>query len=289
MTRNYRGQEAIEFILITSLVFFGALFTVFIFGNKIAALFGDKSSVIATSNLGSSIITSDKAIKYPPDYIKEVDEEPLIAASKEQIGSHEVYMADNGSAYFSIGKQSVTLSSDIVNLQNTMMQTSGSSGLETIVDEIAYMIETHKDEFNGDVPVEISYGVGNRWSDDAHFKGTAEVNTVSVKVGNHVVVLQNDQTCKYAEGGVAKGACCTTHENATGLYRLEGNINNGQYTAKVTSDSISKVSGNYTADVDTSNGFNLNNATFNAGSIANYSKYQTTFHWDINFDNLQQI
>ncbi|MEW5822583.1 MAG: hypothetical protein AB1782_20485 [Cyanobacteriota bacterium] len=66
--RIKNGQEAIEFVLIASLVFFGALFVLLIFGGKISDYFQKSSSVVESSKKNVTIINPSDKPKYEANY-----------------------------------------------------------------------------------------------------------------------------------------------------------------------------------------------------------------------------
>jgi hypothetical protein len=65
---NHKGQEAVEFILIGTLIFLAALFTFIMFGNKLTAFFESDSSVMKTSSQKPPVTDPSKPLKYNPDY-----------------------------------------------------------------------------------------------------------------------------------------------------------------------------------------------------------------------------
>ncbi|MEW5821728.1 MAG: hypothetical protein AB1782_16155, partial [Cyanobacteriota bacterium] len=137
-----KGQEAIEFILITSLVFFGSLMVVLVFGNKIANFFTNDSSAIKAANASPTVIGVSDNQKYNPDYTtsdnnktsyQTAAEEAAAAAAaaaasaqKTSSGGTPYTINTDGSVSFSVAGQNVLLSSDIVQLQDIVMETSGS-------------------------------------------------------------------------------------------------------------------------------------------------------------------
>ncbi|MEW5821726.1 MAG: hypothetical protein AB1782_16145 [Cyanobacteriota bacterium] len=242
-----KGQEAIEFILITTLVFFGSLMVVLVFGNKIANFFTNDSSAVKAANASPTVIGVSDNQKYNPDYTttdnnktsyQTAAEEAaataaaaVASAQKTSSGGTPFTLNTDGSVSFSVAGQNVMLSSDIVQLQDIVMETSGSEGATSLVDEIAYMINKYKAEFpDSNVPVEVSFGKGDRyWNSydtSISYAGDAEVNTVTLKLGNSFVVIQKDQTC------VAHDQSCAFQ----GTYRIEGTIDkSNNFTANVTS------------------------------------------------------
>ncbi|MEW5819180.1 MAG: hypothetical protein AB1782_03230 [Cyanobacteriota bacterium] len=227
-------------------------------------------SEIASSNLSqlSSLVNSGTDNNTTP--------ETSAGSSPQTINANgtEVTINADGSASFKVSGQGISLSREILELQDIAMETSGSAGSVDLVTEIAYMIEKYKDEYPQDVPVDIFFGNGVRldMNSTSVYTGLAEVNNVAVKVGDHIVVLNNDQTCNNT-------AC-----NYQGNYRLEGDIDtNNNFQANVTSNlknSADTVTGNYTATVDLSNGLIFTGASKLLSSTDNTT---ADYNWDLNF------
>lgn len=218
----YSGQEATEFVLISILVFFSALMVVFIFGGKITDFFTKNSSAVKVtqSNLKTVDPNVDKKYNTPSDPYDGPTHTTL--SNKNDYSNLNVTMNDDGSASVVAGGQTVTLSSEIQNLadqiSSSSAQTTGSSGKLEVMSEIAKMIETYKSDYPEEkVPVQLSFASSqvkytvlddNEDEDDkkrtteATLEGQAAASTVTVMVGNHIVILQNDKcetddlTCK---------------------------------------------------------------------------------------------
>lgn len=76
-------------------------------------------------------------------------------------------------------------------LVNNVYQSSGSAGLENLVPEIAYLIQTHKNEYpDQEVPVGISFGTGSRTSGLTEYT-TPEITPgqTMLQVGDHMVIF----------------------------------------------------------------------------------------------------
>lgn len=280
MNRKIKGQEATEFVLIVVLVFFAALLTTTLFGNKIASFFMTDSSVVKSAKSTPSLVSSADLPKYTPDY----ETKAASDATLTKIGGYDVIENSDGSLSFQVGGQNVNLSADVVNLQNTVFQTTGSSGAGDLIKEIGYMINKYKADYPGsNVPVEIAFGQGDRgYSDDKlsiSYTGSASVNTISLKVGNNLVVLQKDQTCE-----VIATSC-----NYQGNYRIEGTINSSNiFNGNVTSSGINyNPHGTYTAQIDNSGIINFNKGVYYQTDNYNIKNgYPSVlYNWNINFNN----
>ncbi len=62
------GQEAIEFVLISVLVFFAALFSMLVLGDKVAAFFNSDGSAVKASQGSSIAINPLSPVRFHPDY-----------------------------------------------------------------------------------------------------------------------------------------------------------------------------------------------------------------------------
>ncbi|MGD9581557.1 MAG: hypothetical protein AB7V50_09310, partial [Vampirovibrionia bacterium] len=111
-----RGQEAIEFMLITVLVFFAALFAVFTFGGKLAAFFQGGSSVSQISGASAPSLSNDSVL-FKSDYETKVDLPNNIIIGSDISGVDGLVPID-------INGVKVFIPSDI----SATIQTTGSSG-----------------------------------------------------------------------------------------------------------------------------------------------------------------
>lgn len=119
-SRFNKAQEAVEFILITALVFFGVVFTVMIFGEKIASFFTEGSSVVHKAQSSSSVIDSKKEITFKDDY----------ETSVELNDKQSLMVCTGGNCTLKVGEMAI---SDIPEDFNSYVSTTGSSGgTETI-------------------------------------------------------------------------------------------------------------------------------------------------------------
>jgi Flp pilus assembly pilin Flp len=268
--RKKDGQEAVEFTLLAVLIFMAGVFVVSLLGNKLASFFKTDSSVAKTANATTEVLSAANPVKYSEGFTT------TMPVATVKLGGYDVTENADGSVSFNVNGQDVTLSKDMLDLQNTVLQTTGTSGAETLVKEVAYMINKYQSAYSGSsVPVQISYGTGKRASGSTSYSGEAVVNTTSIKVGNNLVVLQYDQTCT--------GQC-----TFDGLYRMEGQISsNNTFSAKVTSTNIdynpygtysSKVSVSDTGAIDFTNGKYLQSDSYNGTNGMSYN-------WNLNFDD----
>lgn len=310
-TGTVGGQEAIEVVLISILVFFSAISVVMVLGNKLATLFnGDSatsglfkqitvaqipvdnnySTTTTNNNINNTSTTSttnDMTTTNDTTTTSDTTTTDENTSTTTILGGQVVTVNDDGSLSFTVQGQNVNLSPQMIDLTNSVFETVGSSGMPDLIKEIAYMIEAHKDEYpNTEVPVEISFGTGTRTgvTETSTYQGKAIVNTTAVKVGKDLVVIQKDQSCTFTS---ANGSNCSY----TGQYRIEGSIGTKNlFTGNVTSSSSVTGSpyGEYKATVDSTNGLNFktdinNDIYYNQ----HYTNSTTTnwYDWNINFNN----
>lgn len=137
--KNLAGQEAIEFILITALVFFGALFTVLVFGNKLSAFFGPGSSAVKVANSSSTVIDPTDATRYSQDF-DTISQEPEIVEVQQTEPVNISY--EPGSSTIKLGQYELT---SLPANFNEYLQTSGSSGGTAVmiaaIDELAAQLK----------------------------------------------------------------------------------------------------------------------------------------------------
>ena len=266
------GQEAVEFVILASLIFIASLAIIFVFKDKIASFFNNNGSITSSSNSKSAIISANKEPSYK-----------LTTGTPIKISGYEVIINDDGSASFNVNGQKVNVPAEAVNLSNIVFQTTGSSGLEYLVKEIAYMIEKNQSNYpSGNVPIEIYYGQGTRTETDmsgfAYF-GNAIANSFSIKSGDTFIAYQKDQTQS------CDGTCMTQ-----GIYRLEGtttgNNMSGKVTAQIESGYSKSLSSDFKGTIDNTSGLKINGDMANC--IADNTKTDWTYNWEMKFNNQAQ-
>jgi hypothetical protein len=191
------GQEAIEFILISSLVFLGCIFTVMLLGSKIGNFFQNDSAVITAQQNKIAVISASDPVKYEPDYVTEIPYET------ENLAGLPVNIYDDGSAAFNYKGQTVQLSSDLVQAANRAMEASGSSGgLEEIVADIMYMSDkldvppNELDVWLGTSEHHFDVKRGGQWVNSNYknrIKGVADVNMIAIKHDQDILIVNKGQ------------------------------------------------------------------------------------------------
>lgn len=219
---NSKGQSTMEFGIICILVAVVAIASVMLFGKNIKVFF-DKNPAVAKAEQDPNIIN-----KAMPDnnYVK-----PVV------VNETEVYFNQDGSASFTVGGQDVNLSSGIIQSLDIVFETSGSQGMglnSTVIDAIAKLVNDHKAEFgNADVPIEISFAESKRDQSGTTYAGNSTMNSVQLNVGNHHILINNDQYC---DGPDCSGMSVQTIDGYedpvtkqfTGTIYSEGTVLNGQ-------------------------------------------------------------
>lgn len=278
-----KGQSIIEFAIITAVIALGGIFAFTMLGGNIHEMFS--SSVEKQKNFDpfdaknqtTKTTTSDK-----DDGSKEIVETKII-------GDYSVDMLADGSAVMNVDGKTITLSAASFDSMNTIMQTSGSEG--SLIDIVGYMLKTHAAEYpDSEVPIEISFGDGKRFTDPVgdgtyynSFISTASVNTVSVKVKDHLIILSNDHDVNITDG-------VDNETQEMGVNRIEGTIKPDGITfdATVTSENPSLNNQSFSAVVSqTGDGFTFvdNDLTYFEEFNADYTggHLETGGKWELNF------
>lgn len=97
MIYSNKGQEAVECILITSVVFLGALTTMFVFGDKISGFFTSGSSVAQVANQKAPSITAQTPMAFQNDFKTE------LSYTSTMVDGNEVRTYDDRSVAFMVG------------------------------------------------------------------------------------------------------------------------------------------------------------------------------------------
>ena len=142
MRNKSPGQEALEFVLITVLVFFGALLCVVIFGDKLSGFFQTSSSVAQSAKTTVPALTSSDSQKYTPDY-STVDSTYNTLPGEPGGSSENLAMTcDNGSCVMDFG---TIVLSDIPENFGSVVEASGASGetqvISSLLEQIAAQLE----------------------------------------------------------------------------------------------------------------------------------------------------
>lgn len=129
--KKNNGQEALEFVLITVLIFFGAIFTIVVFADKIAAFFSSDSSAAVVSKKEINVLDASSQPRFSANY-------ETIAANSEIIspgslgGTVEEPAFDCDKTSCKVDFGTFTLSDVPLDLTQ-QIETSGSSGGTEII------------------------------------------------------------------------------------------------------------------------------------------------------------
>jgi hypothetical protein len=282
-----KGQEAVEFILISVLVFFGAIFSFFVFGDKLAAFFQSDSAVAKTAGVKASTISTSSTIKYSPDYktVAVVDSTPLYAPPTVNIGGYDVLENTDGSFSFEVAGQNVVVPSQAANLTDIVFETTGASSKELLIAQLGKMIVAYK-AANPDMAavVEISFGTGSRIASDntSTYDGEAIVNSIALQIDDQVSIMQYDQACN------GQSTWTTNTCVFAGTYIIEGNIDsNNLFSGQVTSRNTDYTpKGTFNATINNTNGLSINNASYIQQD--NYNSQLVNYKWSLDFTNPDQ-
>jgi len=238
------GQESVEFVILTGLVFLVSIGIILIFGNKLSDFFKNSAAMKQSTNTSSAIISSNTSPRYTS-----TPNAPVA------IAGYQVTINDDGSASFVVNGQKVTISAEAANLQNAVTQTTGSSGLEYLVKEIADMINKHASEYpSQSVPLELVFGPSTKVNTLLggkinSYAGTGTASATQIKVGNDFVIIQKDQSSDCNVLGI----CDLDLEN---VYRIEGTINSdNSFSATTTTYNDTGIKGDFTGNLDTNGVF----------------------------------
>lgn len=264
-----KGQNIVEFVIILALCALACIACLTLLGGNVCSMLANSTT---------------KIHGYKPfgDPKPQSSSQPQVTpVSQQKVSGYDVTINSDDSATFRINNQLVNLPKSSIDLANTVFTTTGSSGMEFLVKEIADFIQKHQAEYPGQpVPVQLIYGQGEREtsaSGGVLYSGNTMANSVVIQAGNSLKIIQNDQDCE--------GAC-----DYAGTYSIEGTIGtNNTFTGNVTSDvnTYGTTHGTYTASVKTSPGLSFTNATYN-----HYDDYYHTdplaYSWDIAFTDTSQ-
>lgn len=273
---NNRGQNLIEFLLILSLVVVGSIFAFSALGGNLDTMFSKVNNFdpfnANAQNQGSSP-NNNQAPSNSTPYTSPV-------AYTETISGYPVDMHADGSASFIVGEKSVTLPKNALDLQNAVFQTTGSSGMTDLVKDIAYLVQSKAADYpDGDVPVTLAYGTGKRsWNEgNAIYEGNAVANTITLRVGDSIMIYQYDQT--------GSGL-----NNFAGTFKIEGTVTPGNQIIGTSAAKLNSplfTNANFTADFKA----NLSGpSAFVVNGILNNCKLEGssvpyTYNWNMDYSN----
>lgn len=241
MKRNISGQEIIEVMIISTVIFLASIVTMMLLGNQIGALFDNQNKLINSTTVA-------------PDY----DKDDLGVANggmgeNLSIAGYPVKQHADGSLTYTVEGQEVNIPKTYVDQMNTVLQTTGSSGVEEILAEIAKMIIDNQAAYPGvPVPVKVSFGSSMLQDGGSKYGGDAQATTTTLTVGNSVVIIQRDKVppppppAPVYENSDKKRKIVGTHDgsgNFTGEIYSFDNINKTYISPSTAKGSITFNSG----------------------------------------------
>lgn len=243
MGRKLRGQEVLEFALISGLVFLAALGTIFLFGGKVANFFV-KNSVTATA--------SNPA---PTNGLKDYTDNATLANVP---GGNSG--GNSGGQTVNIEGRAFHFPQEVIDTINGTLGSTGSQGFQDVIDELTKLLQENPD---AKVEIKVNKGINSTSNINAQAyggdnSGVAVSNkSILIKADNKVVMLDKQVGCS-PSGSAACSAYGTDRYN-----RIEGTINNNVFSGTVTEKTGSRyVNSIYTASVDASdNGIAFKNGT----------------------------
>jgi hypothetical protein len=170
------GQEAIEFILISVLVFMASLITIFLLGQQLANFFQTDSAVAKTAGQETPVISAASDVKYSPDYITQVD-------TMDQ--ENRILTAD-GFADAPQKTVPVITDADLKNLLlntypddlQTTINTTGASGgtddIASVLEQLAAYIEAIKQEYPDDPALQEMSSIAYKMADKGYLVSDCE-------------------------------------------------------------------------------------------------------------------
>lgn len=198
-----KGQSLVEFIIIVAVIAIGGIMVLTLLGGNINEMFS--SSVAKTADFkpfGTETVGSpadDKNVSDPGTATIPI----TTTISSLSIDGVDIKLKGNGSASLTFDSQKVEIPSAAMDNLSDMFMATGTSGggLTTeVVQAISSLIAAHKDEYpDSDVPIKMVFGDGVRDQSDynndgGHYEGDATSNSVTLSVGDHLILIQKDQT-----------------------------------------------------------------------------------------------
>lgn len=193
----------------------------------------------------------------------------------------------DGSVSIVFGNQSASIPASVY---NEAIETMGTAGTETLIDEVALIMKGNGEEYSGDLPLEVTFGQGEReenWkkrggflgmfskNKTAVYEGSASANTSTIRMGNKLTIIQTDNSCK-------GNGCKSTN---IGTYKIRGSIDDKDNYKAIVYGPADKERGTYTASVNYDGGLNLENTKYKPKLEGVESVFSgiPQFNWDIDF------
>lgn len=261
-----KGQNFTELVIILALISIGGIFIFSVLGGNLTSIIGK---------------STDQINGFDPFGVKASGGTPSQVTGTQTIEGYQVNQHEDGSVSFKVDGQNVVISNELLNLHNTVLQTTGASSLSDLITEVGYMIKTHQiGDPPADVNVEITFGTSTRERNDAEYTGSAQANMTTIKIGNDVVILANDQTCD--------GSKCS--DDKSGKFRIEGTIVGNNFTTTSNVQYFDSTVNDYVDSGDTFSGtYDPVTNTFNDNKYTPKMLPDKAYDWTITLDNTKQF
>lgn len=210
--KTIKGQSLLEFAVILSVIVVFAVGALTILGGNVKDTYNNTK-------------TKYEGFK-PFDYMTG-DASRATGSSGEKVPDSlditdvNISSNDDGSVTMNVANQNITLPTSVLDNMNTVFETSGSDGMnDHVVSAIKQLVMEHKDDYPGDVPLDIKFGASQRnitgATSSISYSGVAEFNQVTLSVDDHYVILVKDQNIDGKE---------VIDDDERGIYKIDGRNN----------------------------------------------------------------
>jgi hypothetical protein len=167
-----RGQEAIEFVLIGTLILFVAIFSFMIFGEKLANFFQHDSAAVKIAGVKAPVYNSDKKNQYTPDYetkAKDTYKNPYVT---------ETPVSNEGTMQISDANIIEALDATLPDDMQHSIQTTGSAGTSDQISTAMDYMSAYLESIAAENP------------DDTTLKNIADISKNVAQTGHYVADTQ---------------------------------------------------------------------------------------------------
>lgn len=210
--KKRRGQEAIEFVLISILVFFAALFVVVIFGNKIAGFFTSSSSAAKVAQNKVNVISSTAGSKYVADYETKASGEVSYPYSLPP----KITESSNETITLTVGD--LVIENIPADISKTIQTTGASGGTDAIVDSMSGIIAQLKSMSEQDPDNNTLKQISDlalKMADTGYLVSDAQewVEYAAIRINSSSAVNLPDDNRICEDGSIKKTSCDQTLSN----------------------------------------------------------------------------
>lgn len=266
-----KGQNITEFAIIIALISIASIFVLTLLGGNISLIYQGSNDKV--ENFDPFNVRPSGGSTSPTYSVTEpTTDAPVVNTTN--VSGYDVQEHADGSYSFDVGGQTVNITKNVLDNYNTVLQTTGASGLEELITELAYLHTVYAEEIAAGTEVTVKFGDSEREAgsgeSEVSFEGSASVNSTTISVGNHIVIITNDQNGntssplygKYRIEGtlddtnsfINSGALISFTSDPTSMSYIDLGTFNGQYSSheeqfKFNNEKIHAVLGD-TRDVD---------------------------------------